>query len=95
MVARLPRLLSGLPDALSQQQEARASIALALEEFQAMNLALRGPMAPFQPEPGFDGDEVVLQAPREAGQLRVLTTVDRKPPLSSHDLYFQWVPDWL
>jgi hypothetical protein len=25
---------------------------------------------------------------------RVLTTVDRKPLLSAHNLYFQWVPDW-
>jgi hypothetical protein len=26
--------------------------------------------------------------------LGVLTTADRKPPLSPHNLYFQWVPDW-
>jgi hypothetical protein len=26
--------------------------------------------------------------------LGVLTTVDRKPPLSAHNLYFQLVPDW-
>ena len=28
------------------------------------------------------------------GLVRVLTTVDRKPPLSSHNFYFQLVPDW-
>jgi hypothetical protein len=34
-----------------------------------MNLAFRGPITPPQREPRFDGDEVVLQVPREADHL--------------------------
>jgi hypothetical protein len=48
LVARLPQLLSGLYHALSQERDARASVALALEQLQSGDLPLHGAVAPIQ-----------------------------------------------
>src|SRR5712664_4249527 len=62
MVARPPMRLDGLHHALPQEPDACPSIALALEQLQAGEMALDGTMAPGQREPCFDRREILLQA---------------------------------
>jgi hypothetical protein len=54
-----------LPDALPEECPAGPSIALALQEFQPLDLAFGDAVAPLEGEPRDDGPQVVLQAPRE------------------------------
>jgi hypothetical protein len=62
-----PRPLGGLPRVPPSKREARASIALALEQLQTGDLPFDGAIAPGQGETRFDGREVLLQALGEAG----------------------------
>jgi hypothetical protein len=71
----------------------RPPIALALHEREAMDLARGDAVVPREGEPGFDGGQVVLQAPREARQC-IKATVHRlghprlqsgAPALPDHD----------
>jgi hypothetical protein len=68
MVARLPRLLGGLQDALPEEGEAGPAIALALEPLQPGDLPLHGAVAPVQGEPGGDRGQVLLPPTGKAGQ---------------------------
>ena len=85
---RLPTL-GHLQDALPEECHAGPSIALALQEFQPMDLAFGDAVAPLEGEPRDDGPQVVLQAPREASE-RIDATVDglRHPCLQGLALTF-------
>jgi hypothetical protein len=68
LVARLPRLLSGLQKALPEQGGAGQAIALALEPLQTGDLPLHGSITPRQGEPRGDRGQILLQPAGEAGQ---------------------------
>ena len=63
-----PRRLGGLPHALPQEPDARPSIALALEQLQAVDMALDGTIAPGECEARCDRREVFSQALGKAGE---------------------------
>ena len=63
----LPRRLGGLQHTLPQEPDVCPSIALALEQLQAIDVALDRPIAPRQGEPRCDCREILLQALGKAG----------------------------
>jgi hypothetical protein len=63
-----PRRLGVLPHALLQEPDARPSIALALEQLQAVDMALDGTIAPGECEARCDRREVFAQALGKAGE---------------------------
>jgi hypothetical protein len=69
IVARLPRLLGGLQDALPEEGEAGPAIALALKPLQTGDLPFHGAVAPGQGEARSDCGQVILQSSGEASQL--------------------------
>src|ERR1700704_4707182 len=68
LAARLPRALDRLYQALPQEPDPSASIALALEQFQAVDVALDRSITPGQGEPGGDCRKVFLEPLGKAGQ---------------------------
>src|SRR2546423_1777300 len=68
LAARLPRALDRLCQALPQEPDPSASIALALEQFQAVDVALDRSITPGQGEPGGDCRKVFLEPLGKAGQ---------------------------
>src|SRR6266566_8218708 len=63
-----PQRLSRLYHTLPQEPDVCPSIALTLEQLQAVDMALDGTIAPGQGEPRFDRREVFLQALGKAGE---------------------------
>ena len=57
---RPPRHLGDLYHTLPQEPDVCPSIALALEQLQAVDMALDGPISPGQGEPRFDRREVFV-----------------------------------
>jgi hypothetical protein len=60
--------LGDLEHPLPQEPDVCPAIALALEQLQAVNMALDGPIAPGQGKPRFDCGEILLQALGKAGE---------------------------
>src|SRR5213593_221447 len=63
-----PLRLGGLHHTLPQELDVCPSIALALEQLQAVDMALDGTIAPGQSEPRCDRREILLQALGKAGE---------------------------
>src|SRR5262245_63450502 len=76
---RLPTL-GHLPDALPEACHAGPPSALALQEFQPMDLAFGDAVAPLEGEPRDDGPQVVLEPTGEASQCRDPTGHDLRHP---------------
>src|SRR5438128_12520670 len=63
-----PLRLGGLHHTLPQELDVCPSIALALEQLQAVDMALDGTVAPGQGEPRCDRREILLQTLGKAGE---------------------------